>query len=95
MFEKSLGKKPSKYVLDWRRDGKRLRELPADYTADQLIELVGKFFEAPGYVTKGFGFKDFLEAIPRLLKEEARHERRIRPVARPSADFSGWRDWQR
>lgn len=59
---------PPKAQLDWAREGKRIKDLPEDYTADLLITLIPAFFDSPGYVTRSYRFQDFIEAIPRLMK---------------------------
>lgn len=90
-FKSAVGKEPTPQAFDWARDGKRVRQLPADYDAELLGGLVEKFFKAPGFVVKQYSFKNFLDAIPKLLKEDFTHEpKRIGPVAKPSTDFSDW-----
>lgn len=89
-----FGAEPPKAQFDWSRDGKRVKELPSSYTLEILMPLVPVFFDSPGYVTRGYRFQDFIEAIPRLMKGASPHGRgeHDSPATecRPSADFSDW-----
>lgn len=63
-----FGKPPTEVVLNFGRDGKRVKKLPPAYTADELLEYIERFFrpDTPGWVTRDFSFQAFLQAIPRL-----------------------------
>lgn len=72
-----VGKEPTKTVLDWARDGKRIRELPADYTTEDLMAAVARFFDpaTPEFISKNLRFLDFITVLPRLLQTQARAKR--------------------
>lgn len=92
-YVKRVGKEPTKTVLDWGRDGKRIRELPADYTTDDLTAAVARFFDAPGYISRNLRFADFIAALPRLLAGEpkAGRPRRTRYVeSEQQRDYSDY-----
>ncbi|MEW6047004.1 MAG: hypothetical protein AB1609_11060 [Bacillota bacterium] len=81
---KRVGKEPTKTVLDYGRDGKRTRELPADYSTEDLTAAVARFFDpaTPGFISRNLRFADFLAALPRLLTGETKagRPRRVRYV---------------
>lgn len=76
-YVQCVGKEPTKTVLDYGRDGKRIRGLPGDYTAEDLTAAVGRFFDpaTPGFISKNLRFADFIEALPRLLRAQVRTKR--------------------
>ena len=67
-FHARFGKRPTKRHLDFGRDGKRVRELPAEYTTEDLLAYIERFFrpDTPGWVSRDFTFDAFLLAIPKL-----------------------------
>lgn len=80
-----VGKEPTRTVLDWARDGKRIRELPGDYTSEDLTAALVRFFDpaTPGFISRNLRFADFITALPRLLQSEpskAERPRRVRYV---------------
>lgn len=97
-LKESIGAEPPKTAFDWGRDGKRIKQLPKDYTTGLLCELIDKFFAAPGYIRKNYTFSDFLHALPRLLTGDyknqeggKKHGTKWRPALEPS---KSWDDWQ-
>jgi DNA-binding transcriptional ArsR family regulator len=93
-YVKHFGVKPTETVLNFGRDGRRIKKLPADYTTEMLMELIPRFFQAPGYIAKGYDFGVFIAAIPRLMKNETEGKRYDRKHSKPPAgvskDFSSW-----
>lgn len=84
-YTRRIGKEPTKTVLDWGRDGKRIRDLPSDYTTADLTAAIGRFFDpaTPGFISKNLRFADFIAALPRLVAGEppkAGRPRRVRYV---------------
>jgi len=67
-YTRRFGKPPTEVVLNFGRDGKRVKKLPPAYTTDELLEYIERFFrpDTPGWVTRDFSFQAFLQAIPRL-----------------------------
>ena len=67
-FHARFEKRPTKRHLDFGRDGKRVRELPAEYTTEDLLAYIERFFrpDTPGWVSRDFTFDAFLLAIPKL-----------------------------
>lgn len=90
-FINHVGYEPTKAAFDYGRDGKRIKELPSGYTTEILLSLVTKFFAAQGWVTKQYSFKNFLDAIPQLIKGDAGHGKHGKPAMPPSTDFSDLR----
>ncbi|MCL6447590.1 MAG: helix-turn-helix domain-containing protein [Armatimonadetes bacterium] len=96
-FKENIGAEPTRTVLNFGRDGKRIKELPESYTAELLIECVDKFFAAPGYIRRNCSFSDFLSALPRLIKNDYQEggktnaRTKWRPALEPS---KSWDDWQ-
>lgn len=78
-YTRRIGKEPTKTVLDYGRDGKRIRELPSDYTTGDLTAAVARFFDpaTPGFISKNLRFADFIAALPRLLTGERRRVRYV------------------
>lgn len=94
-YMERIGKPPTKAVLDYGRDGKRIRELPSDYTTEDLTAAVARFFDpaTPGYLSRNLRFADFIAALPRLLQGEpkAGRPRRVRYVqSEQQRDYSDY-----
>lgn len=93
-YQRRHGKPPTRDHLDEGRDGKRIRgKIPADYTADELVALIDRFFDAgtPAYITRSFTIQDFIRALPRLREQEQGGMTHGRSRHRePSRDVSDW-----
>lgn len=107
-FKEHIGAEPPQATFNWARDGKRVRDLPADWTAEMLQELVPLFFVSPGFVRRNYSFQAFVSALPQLMTGGDQRapqayasinqyvnegrRRNARPPGPVSSDFSDYED---